>query len=547
MSFTFSVFYCEPPIPVHHVLTMEDVEILLALINQVDDHRTYPLESPRNAHPFDPNERTRRIFDSLAEILVHNVAGEVVAVGIQRNEERVTITFSTNQSQEPHYIHDHLDTIWGLLKQASEVYRRHQSPAPTPKSSPQSPRSPRSPRVTTTERLPADEQDKIYNLLLAIYGYSSKKYLSRVQKRRDVTKPTRFEIFQRIVNSIGPLNGELGELLNEVSTTVDLIVQDLSSAHVLTSATQDFKDLCGCFEHLAFIVEKLEGYPQELKRIADSNGMLFNYTQCILARAMFNTFQIDFPLHRYVKKLSSLPNAIQNLLAFASSPRLRSLFLENKTMQIRYVSGGQHLKYPKPTKWGEVARVALETHNENPRSIDHGASHRNKNSVYAPIHCEVAVALHFLSQNLGGPPPLPFIGVFKLSCFGCWSLFKALQRVGANIATRGTHGKAYFPWKYPEELRATQYAGDALRVKADVYSIFAERYTTCILARRMEIGSDGSRCETENNRDPDAPSYALAAKNRKREKYRGSAKDDTGKRRRSDLAEEAQSKRQRRS
>lgn len=254
-------------------LTMEDVEILLALINEVDDHRTYPLESPRNAYHLDPsNERNRRIFDSLAEILVHNVAYEIVAVGIQRNEERVTITFSTNQSQEPQYIHDHLDTIWGFLKQASQVYRRHQSPANTPKSSPQSP------RVTTTEKLPGDEKDKIYNLLLAIYRYSSKKCLSRVQKRCDVTKPTRFEIFQRIVNSIDPLNGELGALLNEVSTTVDLIIQDLSSAHVLTSATQDFKDLCGCFEHLAFIVEKLEEYTQELKRIADRTGMLFNYT-----------------------------------------------------------------------------------------------------------------------------------------------------------------------------------------------------------------------------------------------------------------------------
>ena len=257
---------------------MEDVEILLALINEVDDHRTYPPESPRNAHHLDPsNVRTRQIFDSLAEILVHNVAGEVVAVGIQRNEERIIITFSTNQSQEPQYIHDHLNTIWGFLKQASEVYRRHQSPANTPKSSPRSPRS-RSPRVITTEKLPGDEQDKIYNLLLAIYRYSSRKYLSRVQKRRDVTKPTRFEIFQRIVNSIDPLNGELGALLNEVSTNVDLIIQDLSSAHVLTSATQDFKDFCGCFEHLAFIVEKLEEHPQELKRIADTNGMLFNYT-----------------------------------------------------------------------------------------------------------------------------------------------------------------------------------------------------------------------------------------------------------------------------
>lgn len=105
---------------------MEDIEILLALINEVDDHRTYPLESPRNALSLDSlkeriNERTSRIFDSLAEVLVRNVAGEVVAVGVQRTEERIIITFSTNQSQEPQYIRDHLNTIWDLLKQVFEV------------------------------------------------------------------------------------------------------------------------------------------------------------------------------------------------------------------------------------------------------------------------------------------------------------------------------------------------------------------------------------------------------------------------------------------
>ena len=242
MSFTFSVLLqtTKPGAP---SLTMEDVECLLALINEVDDHRTYPLESPRNAHHFDPNERTRRIFDSLAEILVHNVTGEVF-----------------------------------FFKAGLRGLSPSSRPSQHPKILSQSPQSPRSPCVTTTEKLPGDKQDKIYNLLLAIYRYSSKKYLSRVHKQRDVTKPTHFEIFQRIVNSIGPLNGELGELLNEVSTTVDLIVQDLSSAHVLTSATQDFKDLCGCFEHLAFIVEKLDVYAQELKRITDTNSILFNYT-----------------------------------------------------------------------------------------------------------------------------------------------------------------------------------------------------------------------------------------------------------------------------
>lgn len=113
----------------------------------------------------------------------------------------------------------------------------------------------------------------------------------------------------------------------------------------------------------------------------------------------------------------------------------------------------------------------------------------NKHSAYTPVHCEVALAMHFLSQDLDGPPPLPFVGVSKLSCFGCWSLLKSLQHARAQIATMETHGKAFFPYKYPEEeLYATQYASQAAKVKEDVYLIFADQYTTCIVARRMEIG-----------------------------------------------------------
>lgn len=195
-------------------------------------------------------------------------------------------------------------------------------------------------------------------------------------------------------------------------------------------------------------------------------------------------------------------------------------------MEIRYVSGGRLVDYPKPARWAEVARLALEKHNQNPQSGDNTASQHHKHSLYTPVHCEVAVAMHLLSQDLDGPPPLPFIGVSKLLCFGCWSFLKSLQRVGAQIATRGTHGKYAFPWKYPEEqLCMTRYTSKAADIKEDVYTTFANRYTTCILARRTEIGSDSSRCETDSNEDPDALSSASAAMDSRIAKYRQSDAD----------------------
>lgn len=252
--------------------------MLLALINEVDDYRTYPQESPRNANQSDPpNQRTCRIFDSLAEILVREVAGEVVALGAQRSDDKIIITFSTNQAQQPDHIYQQLETIWDLLKQASDVYHHHHIATNSPKSSPRSPRSPRSPCVTTTGKLAEKDQEKIYNLLRVIYKYSSQKYLSRVHKRRQAAKSTRFQVFQQIVHSINP-SSTVKALLDRISTAVEIITRDLYSGHILNAVTKDFKELCGCFEHLAFVVKELEPYSQEPKKIADSNGMFFHYT-----------------------------------------------------------------------------------------------------------------------------------------------------------------------------------------------------------------------------------------------------------------------------
>lgn len=489
---------------------MDDVEILLALINEVDDYRTYPLEAPQNANqPNQPNERTSWIFNLLAEILVCEVSGEVVALGAQWSDDKIIVTFSMNQAQELDHVHQQLKIIWDLLKQVSGMYHDH----------------PWSPCIMNTDKLPEKDQEKVYNLLHVIYKYLYQKYLSHVHKRHQATKSTRFQVFQQIVWSINP-SSAVKELLDWISTAINIITQDLNSSNILNAVTEDFRELCGCFNHLAFIVKELEPHSQELKQITDSNGMLFNHTWCILVRSTSNKFKIVFPLECYLKKLTSLPKAIWNLLSFASSPHLHAVFLLNKQMEIHYVSGGRFINYPTPTIWAKVAQLALKHHGENPQSRDPTPSQHHKHSGYVPVHCKVAVAMHLLSWDLDGPPPLPFIGVLKLSCFGCWSFLKSLQHAGANIATRGTHGKYAFPWKYPgEQLCRTQYASQAAGIKEDLYSTLSHHYTTCILARCTEIGSDSSRCETEGNKDPDALSSALAAMGSRIEKYRQSDAD----------------------
>lgn len=142
----------------------------------------------------------------------------------------------------------------------------------------------------------------------------------------------------------------------------------------------------------------------------------------------------------------------------------------------------------------------------------------NENSLNCSLHCEVALALRYLSKHPDDSPALSCIGVSKPSCFACWSFLKCVRGISINLSTRGTHEKIYFPWRYPgEELGVSNYASHADRIHNDLYSIFAERYTTCVRPRRMEVVSGMDRFE--DNEDSDAFSYAWAAVELKRKEH----------------------------
>lgn len=112
--------------------------------------------------------------------------------------------------------------------------------------------------------------------------------------------------------------------------------------------------------------------------------------------------------------------------------------------------GAKTLHYSQKDAY-RLDRAAMESQHNILRSsnLKPGYSHPLKKTVGAPVHCELAAAFHFLSRNQKGPPPLPFVGVSKLSCIACWGFFRCLQDSGVRLFTRGTHGKAYFPCKYP--------------------------------------------------------------------------------------------------
>ncbi|OJJ84511.1 nucleic acid/nucleotide deaminase domain-containing protein [Aspergillus glaucus CBS 516.65] len=189
--------------------------------------------------------------------------------------------------------------------------------------------------------------------------------------------------------------------------------------------------------------------------------------------------EIWFPLATYLEKIPSMQKGVNWLLAFAYDPTLRPRFFTGQGIEIRCVSPGrENIRLPRPKRWKEVARAALESQGETLRASDPkpGSSrHLKKNqSINAAVHCEVALALHFLSKDLEGPSPLPYIGISKPSCYACWGIFRCLQRSGAGLFIRRTNSNAPFPWKYPStELDSSTY--NAAKIYQEFYSIIAER------------------------------------------------------------------------
>lgn len=137
-----------------------DVELLSGLISEIglplEDEDLLPYRCPLSPY-------AARLVDALAEILVSQPSGEVVAVGIQREARKVIVTVATNQDTIPAHMHDHLTILWNLLKKIADGYHRDRVKYMRP-----------SHTNTDLLNLPEETQQKIYGFMLLIYQYSSK-------------------------------------------------------------------------------------------------------------------------------------------------------------------------------------------------------------------------------------------------------------------------------------------------------------------------------------------------------------------------------------
>lgn len=176
---------------------------------------------------------------------------------------------------------------------------------------------------------------------------------------------------------------------------------------------------------------------------------------------------------------------------------------------------------PQSDEWGPLSRQILmenldESECDEIKDSDTPVpkleeDYKEKKSVQAPIHCECLLALHHIEEQKKGIPSIPYIGVSKLSCLACWKFLTSLRHAGRLVYTKGSHGKANFPWKYPDtEINQAipDLKAQVLRSFCDqVGTTYARRLHRQVQMRRLSDSSAGSASSEDVIRLP--PGFRL--------------------------------------
>lgn len=198
---------------------------------------------------------------------------------------------------------------------------------------------------------------------------------------------------------------------------------------------------------------------------------------------------LDFPLIRYLKSVVSITSAIDILLQYAHSPRLHARHLSGKELSLNVLSSQPRpVNLPRSLEdWSRVASEALGMQGattladlETPPGTRMVEKFEAKEFVLGRVHCECTIALHFMKKGMSEPPMLPYIGCSKLSCLSCWDFLRSLRMAtDFSFETKGTHGKVYFPWKYPDvEMESSRITPAAERkISRNLFRSLAKTYS----------------------------------------------------------------------
>jgi hypothetical protein len=210
---------------------------------------------------------------------------------------------------------------------------------------------------------------------------------------------------------------------------------------------------------------------------------------------------IGFQLRRWALKIMSFVISANRLFILTQSPRLRKIIHGNFSVQVlssatatpyRCHLSSETIQAALDTAVAETGHVLNDWDSKcdwfikqvlgklkEPIDADHWTPR---------IHAELAMIIAMVKGEI--KDVLPYIGVSKLSCTMCSHYIGAFNQVcKQNVVTKGSHGKAYPGWSWPnfpdhdEELRQV-FLG---RVRRQLLSDF-EVY----VGRRLSDSSVGS-------------------------------------------------------
>ncbi|OJD11158.1 hypothetical protein AJ78_08012 [Emergomyces pasteurianus Ep9510] len=431
----------------------DDINKLVALASKFDcdivGERRYPIDGlqvnfmPSGVVAEEADDRTAKILNAIATILVRRPRGGVFAVGARiihsDDPQKGSVQlFLAGNNNIPNETKRHLEDVWQIMQEMALENRKKLA------------RHSRMRRqtyfkVTSPKDIDADATGLSVNyleLMRRVYVHGSKKFLQRLNKL-DSALLEFMEIFRLHVMPKISDNHDDYNLLDEVAYVQDEI--EWINTQLKDSEGRDRS-------HELMLSEEFLTRMCKVSTLIRSFS-LSKFTHLdVLNRADERTRK---PISRRLKKFVALQFALAQLERFTRSPRFYRI-LGKKSVEVICVNKSEiTVTIPSKTAdWSNVLKLALNTSGyEMEKKLETVMSKisqsKQKKSTHS-VHCECNLLKHFINADFK-PRPVSYIGVSKLSCAACTAVFAAWNDLHHNyqFKIRGSHGKWYSPWAAP--------------------------------------------------------------------------------------------------
>lgn len=494
---------------------MMDAERLTALLTEIEPQNEQPRQADISLE--DPlHDRLRVVLDAIANVLISKAQGEVIAVGMQHQQsgpgEKMILTLASNGTIADRTLEHARKLVHDLQKLGGEFadFHRHiEQEMQTNETESQQLEPGRAPSPWMDEKkFPTYLKGEARSFRAGNFMFSLPKIHQRLHKPYSHT--SRGLAFMDIAQEL-PDDGSLDTVktLKDVSRVVGWMLRHLpnnpasfpdSKVHLLVDGLSRIADMVRqLFESRTWQADLFQVSPA-----AASKFYIVLHCHILVLIPFFK----DFPLERFLKKISSISNATDTLLKLAYSPRLYRRYLAKTEICVRSLGNSpREIRLPESKQWHCISRRVLANQgadslldeipeeDENSPGFHLQKRFKGKQSVKGPVHCECLLALCLVGDSRMGIPALPYIGVSKLTCLACWEFFGGLRNAGHMFYTKGSHAKAYFPWKFPDvEMDNTQLLqAEKVQILQFLCSRLAVTYTQRFQAReRLRRFSDSS-------------------------------------------------------